>query len=121
MPVVGCRDQNNVKILFFQHSAVVAVDVRFLLRRLPFSNHFTRGGQHLFIHITQRHNLDRRYLDQSEQIALAVPPASDQTYPRLAISKLLGISTSQRKSHDGARLQKFSTFHDKVSLWLRFS
>ena len=35
-------------------------------------------GQHFLIDVTERHNLDRRDLNQTDQVALAVPAAADQ-------------------------------------------
>ena len=38
-------------------------------------------GQHLLVDVAERDDLDRRDLDQPEQVALAVPAAADQPHP----------------------------------------
>ena len=78
VPVVGRGDQHDVEVLLLEHLAVVAVGARLLLRGLARGDHLGGLGQHLLVHVAQRDDLDRRDLDQAEQVALAVPAAADQ-------------------------------------------
>ena len=78
VPMVRRGDQHDVQVLFLEHFAVVAVEPRLLLRRLP-GRHQLRGlGEHPLVDVAQRHDLDRRHLEQPQQVALAVPAAADQ-------------------------------------------
>ena len=78
VPVVGRGDQDDVEVLLLEHLAVVGVGARLLLRGLPRGDHLGGLGQHLLVDVAQRDDLDRRDLDQPEQVALAVPAAADQ-------------------------------------------
>ena len=74
VPVVRRGDQHDVEVLFLEHLAIVAVGARLLLRRLPLGHHFRGLGEHLLIDVAQRHDLDRRHLDQAEQSHLPYHP-----------------------------------------------
>ena len=50
----------------------------FFLRGLAAGDHVGRVGQHLLVDIAERDDFHRRDLDQAEEIALAVPAATDQ-------------------------------------------
>ena len=76
--MVGRGDQDDVEVLLLEHLAVVGVGARRLLRRLAVGDHLGGLGQHLLVDVAQRDDLDRRDLDQPEQVALAVPAAADQ-------------------------------------------
>ena len=92
VPVVGRGDQHDVEVLLLEHLAVVAVGARLLLRRLARGDHLGGLGQHPLVDVAQRDDLDRRHLDQAEQVALAVPAAADQADAlRLDIGKRRGI------------------------------
>ena len=80
VPVVGRGDQDDVQVLFLEHLAVVGVGARSLLRGLPVGDDLGGLGQHLLVDVAQRNDLDRRDLDQPEQVGLAVPAAADQAH-----------------------------------------
>ena len=82
VPVVGRGDQDDVEVLLLEHLAVVGVGARLLLRGLPAGDHVGGLGQHLLVDVAQRDDLDRRDLDEPEQVALAVPAAADQADAR---------------------------------------
>ena len=80
MPVVGRGDQDDVEVFFLEHLAVVGERARSLLRGLAVGDDVGGLGQHLLVDVAQRDDLDRRDLDQPEQVALAVPAAADQSH-----------------------------------------
>ena len=82
VPVVRRRDEDEVEVPLREHRAVVAVGARRLLRRLPRGDLRGCVGQQLLVDIAERHDFDRRHLDQAEQVALAVPAGSDQPDPQ---------------------------------------
>jgi hypothetical protein len=61
-----------------EHLAVVAVGARALLRGLPRRRRCRRPRRASAVDVAQRDDLDRRDLDQPEQVALAVPAGPDQ-------------------------------------------
>ena len=65
-----------------EHLAVVGVGARLLLRGLPRGDHVGRLGEHAAVDVAERDDLDRRDLDEPEQVALAVPAAADQADAR---------------------------------------
>ena len=72
-------------------------------------------GEHLLIDIAQRHDLDRRNLNETEQIDLAVPAAADQADARrLAIGE--GGVGGLRQSESGrAGGQEITSIHGGIS------
>ncbi len=78
VPVVGRGDQDDVEVLLLEHLAVVAVGPRLLLRGLARGDHLGGLGEHLLVDVAERDDLDRRDLDEPEQVALAVPAGADQ-------------------------------------------
>ena len=79
--MVGRGDQDDVEVLLLEHLAVVGVGARRLLRRLPVGDDLGGLGEHLLVDVAQRDDLDRRDLDQPEQVGLAVPAGADQADP----------------------------------------
>ncbi len=119
MPVVGRGDQDDVQVLLLEHLAVVGVGARGLLRGLAVRDDLGGLGQHLLVDVAQRNDLDRRDLDQPEQVGLAVPAAADQPdalgFPA---GEARGPLAPKRQSHSrGSRagLEEFATIHGRVS------
>lgn len=80
VPVIGRSDQNNIQILFRKHLAIVPVGPRLLFGLLPLRGDLDGFGEHLGIHIANRYHLYRGNLNQSPQVALAVPSGADESY-----------------------------------------
>ena len=57
-------------------------------------------GQHRAVDVAQRDDLDRRDLDQPEEVGLAVPAGADEADP------LLGVGQSLRVAGDRAQGQR---------------
>jgi hypothetical protein len=60
-------------------------------------------GEHLLVDVAERDDLDRRNLDQPQQVALAIPAGADQPNPRPLVGKLLSVAIvpSQYRRGDG--------------------
>ena len=79
VPVVGRADQDDVEVLLLEHLAVVAVGPRLLLRRSAAAATSSAASASIFLSTSHSDDdLDRRDLDEAEQVALAVPAAADQ-------------------------------------------
>ncbi len=76
--MVGRGDQHDVEVLLLEHLAVVAVGPGLLVRCLPRRHHLGGLGEHPLVDVAERDDLDRRHLEQAEQVAFAVPAAADQ-------------------------------------------
>ena len=113
VPVVGRGDQHDVEVLLLEHLAVVAVGPRLLLRRLPRGDQLGRLGQHPLVDVAQRDDLDRRDLDQAEQVALAVPAGADQADAlRLLVGQLGRLAADGRQGQPGgAGAKEITTIH----------
>ena len=61
-------------------------------------------GEHLLVDVAERDDLDRRDLDQPEQVALAVPAGADQADPLARVGELLGIRRAARPAANAAAL-----------------
>ena len=75
-------------------------------------------GQHLLVDVAERDDLDRRDLDQPEQVGLAVPAAADQPDALGFPARKAGsVFASDRECHPRGRggLNKFATFHGRDS------
>ncbi len=92
VPVVGRGDQDDVEVLLLEHLAVIGVGAGLLLRELARGDDIGRLSEHLLIDVAERDDLDRRDLDQTEQVALAVPAAADETNALLPVCELCGIA-----------------------------
>jgi hypothetical protein len=79
MPVIGGTDQDNVEVLFLEHLAIVGVGARGLFGRLTLAGDFDGSGEHIGIGIADRYHLDGGNLDQTPQIALAVPAGANES------------------------------------------
>ncbi len=110
VPVVRRADQYDVVVLLLEHFAVIGEQPRLFVRGLPLRNQVGSLGQHLRIHVAQRHDLHRRDLDQPQQIALAVPAAADQPDAR----RFLRIIRTQSRGGDprGSGREKRTAIHD---------
>ena len=83
--------RHDVEVLLLEHLAVVAVEPRPLLATSAAGDDVGRLGELLLVDVAQRDDLDRRDLDQAEQVALAVPAAADQADALgLLVGDLLG-------------------------------
>ena len=78
----------------------------------------------LLVHVAQRDDLDRRDLDQAEQVALAVPAAADQADARrLAVGERGGVAAGGGQGQaGGAGVQEIAAVHgcglqERVSVW----
>ena len=104
VPVIRRRDQDNVQILLAQHLAVVGIGARLLLRLLAAGDDVGRFGQHLLSTSHKRNHLDRRDLNQPQQIGLAVPARADQAHAAgLVVGERQSISIGRQGQSRGAR------------------
>ena len=78
VPVIGRRDQDDIQVFFLEHFAIIAIGARSFFGRLAVRDHVGGAGQHLLVDVTERHDLDRRDLEQANQVALAIPAAADR-------------------------------------------
>ena len=78
VPMVGRGDEHDVEVFFREHLAIIGVGPRPLLRGLPRGDQVGRGGKHPPVDVAQRDDVDRRHLDQAQQVDLAVPAGADQ-------------------------------------------
>ena len=58
-------------------------------------------GEHLLVDVAERDDLDRRDLDQPEQVALAVPAGADQADALAGICQLLRVGRHARQRQSG--------------------
>ena len=104
VPVVGRADQHDVEVLLLEHLAIVAVGARRLLRRLPRRDQLGGLGEHPAVDIAQRDDLDRRDLDQPEEVGLAVPAGADQADALPHVHQLTGVRGQARHGDGGSSL-----------------
>ena len=79
VPMIRRADQHNIEVLFLEHFAIIVISAGRLLGFLALAGDLDRLGQHVFVGITNGNDLDGCYLDQSPQIALAIPAGANQT------------------------------------------
>ncbi len=125
VPVVGRGDQDDVQVLLLEHLAVVGEGARSLLRGLPVGDDVGGLGQHLLVDVAQRDDLDRRDLDQPEQVRLAVPAAADQSHA-LGFPAGRAEGSPRRSCEREARgrragLKELATIHGAFFPWLFLS
>ena len=92
VPMVGRGDQDDVEVPFLEHLAIIRVSARLLFRELAGGDDFGCLRKHVLIDIAERDDLDRRDLNQTEQVTLAIPAAADQTNALLPAWELCGIA-----------------------------
>ena len=80
VPMVRRADQHDVEVLLLEHLAVIAVSARLFFGLLALAGDLDGLGQHVFVRIADRDDLDRRDLNEPPQIALAVPAGADQPH-----------------------------------------
>ena len=115
MPVVGRLDEHKVEVLRFEHLAVVPVCARFLSRGLARGNQISRFGQHAFIDIAEGHDFHRGDLDQTKQVALAIPAAANQPDSLFLVGEFRGVVGERGQSQgSGAGFEEFSAVHGPV-------
>ena len=69
-------------------------------------------GEHLLVDVAERDDLDRRDLDQPEQVGLAVPAGADQADPLSHLGKLCnGRRQPGQRKRGGALLDEVTTIH----------
>ena len=93
VPVVGGRDEHQVEVLLREHLPVVAVRARCLLRDLAARDLLGGVGEHRAVDVAERHHLDRRDLDQPEQVGLAIPAGADEADPERGVREGLGVAS----------------------------
>ena len=71
-------DFHNVEILFLEHLAVISVEPWLLLGLLPVGDPLGGIGEHVLVDVAQRDDLDRRDLNETEQVGFAVPASADE-------------------------------------------
>src|SRR2546423_2775192 len=76
--MIGCADEDGVEIFFFEQVAIVAVGARLFLRFLALTGDLNGTGEHLLIDVADGNDLHRGNLDQSPQVALAVPTGANE-------------------------------------------
>src|SRR5205823_1544053 len=82
--------------------AVVVEQPRRLPGLLPAGHDLGRLGQHLLVHVAQRHDLDRCNLDQPQQVDLPIPPGPDQPHPQwLRCVRGMGDVRAERRGGEG--------------------
>jgi len=92
------------------------VGARLLLRRLPHGNNLRRPSEHLLIHVAERDDFNWRNLDQTEQIALAVPAAADEADALLLVCEFCGIVAEGRQRQScRTDLNEFPAVHGYCS------
>ena len=113
VPVVGRGDQDDVEVLLLEHLAVVGVGPRRLLRGLARGDHLGGLGEHLLVDVAERDDLDRRDLDQAEQVALPYQPLPIRpTRFGSLIRECPGVTPERRPGEPGgAGLKKPATIH----------
>jgi len=67
-----------------------------------------RASEHLRIHVTQRHNLHRRNLNQSQQITFVISAAANQSDAFLLVRKFGRITAKRRQRKPGSTYFKKS-------------
>src|ERR1019366_9628536 len=71
---------------------------------------------HLFIDVTHRYHLDGRHLDQTEQVALAIPPRTDDADTlRLLVRHLFRQGLGGKAQAGGTSTQEFAAIHSCFS------
>ena len=91
MPVIGRIDDHQVEVTLFEQGAVIGIDPRPLLRELPGRDEIGGVRHHLLVDVAERHDFDRRDLDEAQEVGLAVPAAADETDPLLHVAELAGV------------------------------
>ena len=118
VPVVGRGDQDDVEVLLLEHLAVVGVGPRLLLRDLAPCDDLGGLGQHLLVDVAQGDDLDRRDLDEPEQVDLAIPARADQAdslcLRRGGYRGRGGVAPTRKDQPTRSRpsLEEFATIHD---------
>ena len=114
VPVVRRGHEHDVEILLGEHLAIVAIGARLLLGLLPGRHHVGGLAQHVLIDIAERHDVDRRNLNQPKEVTLAVPTAADQADALLLLrGDGAGRASGQGRVRQSgsARLEERATMH----------
>ena len=115
VPVIGRGDQHQFGLRLLQEVAVIAKGLGTLLRLLPLRHDLRSFAKHRLVDITQADNIHRRDLNQSQQVGLAIPTATNQRRPRRSSF----VRTEQMRRERGqsqpskSRLQKRATIHEQ--------
>jgi hypothetical protein len=119
MPMVRRGDQHEVQVFLFEHFAVVAVEAGFLPRPLPGSRQLGRLAEHPLVDVAQGDDLDGRHLEQTEEVALAIPAAADQAHPfRRFAGEPRGVSVEGREGQRRrAGAKELTTIHGIAPEW----
>ena len=113
VPMIGGSNEHHIQIFLRQHLPVITVGPGLLARLLPLGDQSGRVGQHAAIDIAQRNHVHRGDLNESQQIALAVPTRADQAHPQGFVLGE-GRGNKGRGRQGCARLEKLSACHGLV-------
>jgi hypothetical protein len=114
VPMIGGTYQHNIQVFLLKHLTVVPARARRFGAFLPLASNLDRFGQHLFVGIADGYDLNRSHLDQSPEIALAVPTGPNQSHPSPFFGGKgdRGISGSgQGNNSRGAVTQELTAIH----------
>ena len=73
-------------------------------------------GEHLLVHVAQRDDLDRRDLDEAQEVGLAVPAAADQPDALFHVGKLIGKKSAVKSGPEGGggSAEEMAAVHGRV-------
>jgi hypothetical protein len=113
VPVIGRTDDHDIQVLLLQHLAVIGIAARRFAGFLPLAGDFQRSGQHPLVGVADRDDLDRRNLNQTPQVALAVPAGPDQADSTgTTMDQVQSVSPQGGKGQTGRRgLQEMPSIH----------
>jgi hypothetical protein len=113
VPVIRCADDDDIQVLFPEHGAVIAVKAGFLSGRLSRGDEVGRLRQHLAVDVADRDDIDRRDLNESEKVGLAIPAGTDETDAKCflfrAVRHVAAKKGCKRSSYAG--FEQFATVH----------
>ena len=118
VPVIGRGDQRDVDVLLIEQLLIVLVGARPLLRQLALGAHVGALVEQVRVGVAERHHLDRRHLQQPEQVGLAVPAGADQRDALLHVGELLRVGGHRGERERGPRgLQEIASKHGSLSVF----
>ena len=116
MPMVGRSDEHDVKLMLLEHLAIVIIRARFVVRLLSLTGNLDRTVQHVLIRIANGNDFRRRHLNQSPQVAGAIPTGANEPHPPgFAVCKIQRVRAQGRegcqRGRSGGGLQEMTTIN----------